>query len=888
LAFVGRTRELDLLEREAALVAELGAGRVVLIEGPPGAGKSTLVTAFLTSIAAARPDLAIARGRCLQTFGSADPYLPFVDALRDLTDERTAGSIGRETLSGLITELAPYWLQVVPLVGNLLSAGFATAAKLRGQSLGDGTPSKEALFIQYLDVIRGVAAQHPLLLFLDDLHWSDHASVALLGHLARGIGQLPVLVVGTLRLTDAELEQHPVLNLARELEREDLLRRIRLDELDAGSLDELVQAEFGGPVAGPLLRWIRLTAGGNPLFATELVRLVKENGAAQQIRDEWHLTEAARQMEVPRSAEAVIETRIERLSEDELRLLQYASIDGNEFDATLLSRLLEQDELDVLDTLERVERRDRLVQAIGETELPDGDTAMRFRFSHALVQTVLYRQVVGKRRVLLHRKAAEVLEQVHGAAAEGVAGRLARHFNEGRVPAQAHRYALSAAAHARRVFAQWEAEELLTIALANAPDDAERCTVQEALGDVYDVVGFYERAVAALEAALSLTAGAGADPLRLKRKTLSVQRKAALLPAPQLLGKVRALLAEPDAVAVERCHLLLELGRAPGATGVTPALAEAVEIAERVAVPALLAETLEQYAVHLIFSGAPEQSLPHLERATSLVGSGQDPLRLARFNAIAGVAHARMNRYRDALAAFEKMLELYERIGDPNGIGAACNNAGALLLRLGRWQEAEEVIGRAAQLHERRDRANLIQSLFNLAELALRRGELDLAEQRYQALLERALAFEHWMSEAVAHAGLGHVQLERGQTAGAQEAGVRVAAVIGDREQWFEDREVVELLFARLEAAEGRVDEAVARLGQASAALESFDRYPWARVEIERARMLRAVDPGEARVILSHVIASMEGSGSAVTAEAEALAAELPVDATRKAMAESA
>jgi len=624
MLFVGREAELDLLDREMALALQIPAGRAIFVEGSAGTGKSALVAEFLARTAAQRPEVAIARGRCLQTFGSADPYLPFVEAIRDLSDDETTGSIKSEKVSELLAELAPYWLSVVPVVGGLLSATFATAARLKGQSIGSA-PSREALFVQYLELIKKLAAQSPLLLVLDDLHWADPSSVALLAHLSRGVANLPVLIVGTLRRTEAELEKHPVVELIRELEREDSARRVPLPEMDAALVHALLRAEFGGEVAEPLSRWMLQTAGGNPLFLSELARLTRQNGAASEQNGEWHLTAAADGIEVPRSAEAVIESRIQHLDPEEVRLLQYASVEGIDFNSTVVAKLLERDELEVLDALDAMERRYQLVKTVGEVELPDGDVATTYTFRSALTQTVLYRQVVGKRRILLHRKAGEMIESIFPDALDDVAGKLARHFHFGRVKDTAHRYARQAAERARAVYAHWEAEELFRIALENSTDDEERADLEERLGDVYDAVGYYERGIEGYGSSLARRAADAAASLRLRRKIVVLERKAGLAPAPLLLQRMRALLAEAADHPRESCLLLLEsVTEMPDAVETQATVQQALRIAESDGDTPLILMALERLAyVVLFFSDRVEEALTYLQRAREMIVHGR-------------------------------------------------------------------------------------------------------------------------------------------------------------------------------------------------------------------------------------------------------------------------
>jgi tetratricopeptide (TPR) repeat protein len=857
----------------AGRALDRSTGRCLFVDGPAGAGKTALVGALVEHLASERPDLRVARGRCLQSFGGAEPYLPFVEALTDISNEDSSDGVQREAISRLLTEIAPYWLSVVPLVGNVLSAGFATAARLRGQTGPAIAPSREALFLQYLQMVKGLARDGPLLLFLDDLHWADQSSVALLAHLSRGIAALPVVVIGTLRGADAELEKQAIGELIRDLEREDLATRIPLEELPYASLAELLAGVLGGPASEPLVRWMYQTAGGNPLFVGELATLLKETGAASETGGEWFLTEAARDFVVPRTAEAVIESRVQRLDLEEIRILQYASVEGSEFNSSVLSRLLEADELSVLDVLERLERQHGLIHSTGEIELPDGDLASSFRFRHALVHTVIYRGVVGKRRVLLHRRAAETLEAIYAEARGEVAGRLARHFHQGRQKESAHRYAREAAERSRRLHAHWEAEECYRLALENSPSPEDRADLEERLGEVYDVVGYYATAVECFRSALSGRSGDLSHSLRLRRKIVVAERKAGLIPAPQLLSEVRELLAQAVGDPEERFYLLLETSMLPNAVGVVDAVEEALALAEVQASPHLIMDALERLAFVLIFFGGKvEEAFPHLKRAQEIAAATGDPLRSERSYEIQGVAHAKVGRYEDALVEFQQALSMAEQLGEPRRIGVVCNNLGTLLLRLGRFEDAEHVLQRAREIHQRRDRATLVHSVLNLAERARRSGEPALAMQRFGELISYAREFEYWTSEAVAHAGAGLALLELGRIQESRQQSWKAISVIADRDEWFEDRELVEILLARLEVIEGSLDAAVSRLGRAADVLHSLDVYAWASVGVERIRILKDADPETARAILEEVVTTTAGVQSGLDRDIQELA----------------
>lgn len=880
---VGREEELERATTEVLQALGGGGGRVLFLQGPAGTGKSTLARAVLDRVAAERPGAAFARGRCLPSFESTEPYLPFVTALLDIVDEGTAGFLEQDRVSNLLAELAPYWLNAVPVVGSVLSASLATATALRGPTV-EAAPSREALFAQYLDLVRGLATAAPLVLFLDDLHWADGSTLALLSHVARGLGDTPVAIVATLR--PGEDGPDAPTNLAAELEQEGIGHSVRLGELAGGALDALLRAEFGGDVAEPLRRWVLSTAGGNPLFASELCRLLIQSGAAVEVRGEWQLTAEAERLDVPRSAEAVIERRIRSLPPSSVRVLQHASVAGSSFGEALLAGLLDWEPDALSAELDRLEREFQLILRAGQAELPGKGMTTVLEFRHALVHTVVYRGLARKRRILLHRRAGQILEGLHAGAEEGVAPRLARHFHEGGVGERAYRYGRIAAEAARAAFAHWEAEDLLRIALEHAEGPVPRSDVLEALADVYDIVGYYDRCLEALHAALEIVEsappeGAALSPLRLQRKRLVVERKGGLVPTSSLLERNHRLLEEAEADDAERCRLLLELVRYPGAPGAMEAAEEALCIAESLEDTSLLAQALERLAVLLVFDGRPAEALPHLQRALDLVGR-DDPVRGAFNRNVAGVARAKLGDYAGALEDFRTMLAMEERTGDLNGIGAAGVNLGAMLRRTGALDEAEEVLQRARTIHERRDRAGLLHSLLNLAERARWAGELDLAAQRFRELVSVAEELEYWTSEVVGWAGLGLCLLEADRLDQARAAQAAATTALAGRDEWFEDREYLDLLRARLEARDGRIQEAEERLAATAVHLEDVDRYAWAVVELERVRLLAGAAPDLARSVLEGVAAAIADSPSALDAVVDELRKHVAVPATSR------
>ncbi|MDQ4044768.1 MAG: tetratricopeptide repeat protein, partial [Chloroflexota bacterium] len=321
------------------------------------------------------------------------------------------------------------------------------------------------------------------------------------------------------------------------------------------------------------------------------------------------------------------------------------------------------------------------------------------------------------------------------------------------------------------------------------------------------------------------------------------------------------LLSEASTFPVEVCHLLMAVSILPDIGDPLKAASEALAVAEEHGDPLLMLPAIERLAgVLIVFAGGrTEDVFPYLQRAQEIVKSLGDPLRAMVYYNLAGIAHAKLGYFGDALQEFERMLEMAEKIGSPKYIATVCDNLGRLMLLQGRHAEAEEYLLRADVIHERREPASRVYSLINLGENARLANNLPLAIERYTQLTELTREIEHWDSEAVAHAGLGLSLLAGGRAAEAQEQAWATVASVADRDRWFANRDMVELFLARLEVNDGKPEAALERLQETAMTLQAQDIYLWALIELERASILRDIDEQAAAEIVSGILAATKG-----------------------------
>ena len=454
-SFVGREPEIRKLETFLQQTVA-GTGRVVFVTGEPGIGKTSLGDEFLRRTRKQGPGLLISRGRCVEQYGTGEAYLPFLDAMGGLLQ-----APGRERIAAILRTYAPTWCMELPTA--FVSTG--SLEKLQQETIG---ATKERMMREMGDALGVLATSSPIVLLLEDLHWADPSSVDLLRHLCQRINTQRLLVVGTFRPEDIERSGHPLKSYKAEMMAHHLCEELALGSLSREHIAEYVDATFApNDFPAELTALVHEKTEGHPLFAANLLQYLSERGDLVKANSRWSLVRPLAQMdlEAPESVRGMISKKIDALDAEERRALQYASVEGTEFLAAVAANLLGMDEIDLEERLALIAKTHRLIEVMGEEELPDGSLTTRYRFSHALYQNFLYSDLVNKRRVALHQQAGERLLSHYGKRARSIATQLALHFERGRDFERAVEYLIHAGDHAAKLYGYAEAEKHYTQAL---------------------------------------------------------------------------------------------------------------------------------------------------------------------------------------------------------------------------------------------------------------------------------------------------------------------------------------------------------------------------------------------------------------------------------------
>jgi DNA-binding SARP family transcriptional activator len=455
-AFVGREGEL------AELIGGLddalaGRGRLFLLVGEPGIGKSRLAEELIVNARARGAWILV--GRCWEG-GGAPAYWPWVQSLRAYVRECDAASLRAQLAAGAadLAQIVPELRERFPDLPHPLSPE-SEGARFR-------------LFDSTVEFLRNASAQRPIVLVLDDLHAADASSLLLLRFLARELGSTRILLLGAYRNLDPIPGQSLTETLA-EVTREPVTRRLWLGGLSAQDVAAYVELTASEIASSELVAALHEETEGNPLFLGETVRLLSAEGVHSEPTLEDRLA-------IPQSVRDVIARRLTHLSEECNRVLVLASVIGREFalDALARAAAVSQDEL--LDTL------DEAMAARIVSDVPGGPG--RLRFAHVVIRDTLYDGLTTARRVRLHRLAVDTCEELYGQEPGPHLAALAHHAIAGSDFDKGLRYAWRAADRALALLAYEEAARLYqtaldALALSAPADGGKRCELLLALGN---------------------------------------------------------------------------------------------------------------------------------------------------------------------------------------------------------------------------------------------------------------------------------------------------------------------------------------------------------------------------------------------------------------------
>lgn len=798
---VGRDAALDAVGRCLDRVRQ-GVGLTLLVTGEAGIGKSRLVGEARTR--AHRLGFQILQGHCFEPDRSL-PFAPVIDLLQTLGAEMTP-----EQLAESLSVSAPALLQLLPEKSGLAP-----------QPAFDPEQDRRRLFDSFVAFLREKSTRAPLLVIVEDLHWSDDASLEGLLHLAHRIGPYPILLLLTYRNDEI---QPGLAHVLAELDRRRLGSELRLDRLSAADIDAMVRAIFdvGRPIRFDLLDRISALTDGNPFFVEETLKSLVVEGEIYFADGRWNRKEMAT-LRVPRSVQEAVRQRVERISEPAQQAISLAAVAGRRFDFTLLQFLLQIDEGELLG----------LIKEMISAQLVIEQTSDRFAFRHALTREAIYSSLLARERQALHGRVAEAIERIPSQMPEAYVADLAMHYAEAGVWDKAFEYARRAGDHAQAMHSPRAAVDQFTRALVAAeslglphqPDIFRR------RGQAYETLGEFDRARTDYESALTAARDQGNRALEW-----------------QALLDLGFLWASQD------------YGRTGGYFG------DALTVAQEIDDPIKIAQSLNRIGNWRFNTGQPYEACRDHENALAIFRNADDRQGVADTLDLLAMASGWQGDASYSAAKYDDAIAIYRELGDRRGL-VNCLVTSALLaivhpfmIDVNSETSVDTALARVdealAIAREIGWRSGEVFALLDMSYCLYGVGELGRGVEALSECLNIAQEIEHKQWEAAARMCIGTVLLDLQSVPAAKrvlEQAVAIAREVGSS-YW---NEYATLTLARAHAMRSDFDEAEATIRQVlapDAGMDSwFDRIGWyARADLALMRG----DAAESLAIVERLLAT--------------------------------
>ncbi len=745
--FTGREHALATLMRSYNSIST--RGRVILISGEAGIGKSRLVREFVQNVP----------GRvffaCAQPGTQGLPYYPVVQALRPVVYERMASL--RDWASQWLGELTRIWPELrshvpdlpVPLAGSPEEVRlrlFEALARLLFL-LGEGP--------------------HPAVLWLDDLHWADQTTLEWVAYLTSHLSEVRMLVVGTYRVEEAE----KVRGLRHHLRRLGMLEDLFLSPLTHADIRHIVGHLFGAAADDDdFVERLHRATGGNPFFLLETMRVLREQQGGFHVAD-------LRDLPLPDTVCQAVESRLSLLQPQTRQVLEAGSILEDRFSFDVIRLVAGRSEAEVASALEELVARQLLV-------LRDG----RYHFAHDLVRRAVEHGLNPVRRQLLHRRAAGAIARLHPQALIT----LAQHLERSAQFEEALATYLRAAAQVQTIGAWQEVEQCYTRALALLdrldPDGCHPVYVHRR-GDILldrAHIRFLQGRLQERDADISLLEQWGercqSERLRLqaclaRSRYLNLDGRYAEALKAARAGLQFAVRLEDTAA---QSRLLARMGFAHYFRGeyevAMEVLHRALDLEKEESAARAEVLSVLSYAYYLVADYV--RSLDYRRQALSIRQRLGRLARVAEDLTDMGVLYTRLNQWEDARRYLEDALSLARRIGSQPAESYALNNLGNLYYVEGNYPAALEHYYQSLVLQRatgsRRGEASALGNA-GMAHLAL--GNYKQAEVliRQSIAIEEEIGYESGLAEDWAH--LGQTLLAQGSADAAFDAAHRALRI---------------------------------------------------------------------------------------------------------------
>jgi tetratricopeptide (TPR) repeat protein len=700
--FIGREQERETLFSILSGTM-MQDGRLVLISGEAGIGKSRLAEEFIQR----SEDL-----NCLCLTGNCLPgipyaYLPFVEAFNNIMRSTTELSKG----------------QVQTGVGRLLGSKVNVCFDDEKSTVIDTTWTPDRIMFSVLEFIKNRTKIQPMIIRIEDLQWADSQSIQLLHFLARNAKSMKLMLLGTYRseelVTESGESRGALFDTLRLMRREDLVEEIELRGLSPENVGSLVEGTLGDKVDLEVTKRVVEESEGNPLYAIETTRMLASSKQIKKQHGQWKLIPGIVLM-VPDTIREIVRRRMERLNDRERGSLELAAVIGYRFDVELLAKVAQMDRLTLFGDLDKMSSVHQMIM-----DIPQG-----YQFSHHVIRQVVYETISAAKRSEYHRLVGLSIEEMDP---DSNIAELALHFNMANDRKRDAKYSLCFADQCVMRGAMTESIPYLERVLGYIESDQELASYWEkvnmnlAYANLY--IGNLEKAVSYLNVIVEKKGLVNADP-RLLRYLAECWCGVAL--GEGTLDKTFGYLdlAEEEAIKSEDKHELSEI------------------LADR--------------GTFSLWKGDFEKAEVSFLRSIELLRDGNDPDQMVRFMSYLADVYLTLGKIEKALETVEDAARIANGIPGFSGQMEALYYSGMVHFHLGNWREARKLLERSADIAKKIGQTALLcWTDTNLSLLHDSLGDNDTALMKAQNGLERAKEVESKFVLLLSYSTMVHACLRK-------------------------------------------------------------------------------------------------------------------------------
>ncbi|MFO7792417.1 MAG: tetratricopeptide repeat protein [Candidatus Saliniplasma sp.] len=766
--FVDREEEKDSLKECLDIVRNHGA-RTIFIKGKAGVGKTRFVMDLESYFKSRGFKLLVGKSY----YDTIDPYHPFNDAFEKILDDNEKKN-------------------QVPGVNSSSS----TSKETRDKNFLDF--QRRAKFYESTKWVKKIASEQPLVVFLDNLQWSDNATLRLLHYMTDNLGESPVLFIGSYRPEEV-FSNHPLMDIKRRMSRRSLIKEIDIDRFDLSATQKIIESVIGVKgVPEDFVDKMYEETEGNPLYIKRSLKTLLEAGKVDPLKNKYPKEEIERiNLKVFRR---IIKRRVERLPQKTKNIIQVGSVIGEKVDLKLLSKVLDKNEFHLLD----------IIDTLLEADLwYDEPSKNRFSFSHKVVHDVVYENINKSKRIRVHKKTAESLKELEEDHLDEYFAALGYHYEKSRRFRSAMKYYQKGAEKAKDIYANEDAlkmyEKALDLEEKVSTEDSTKISLLENIGDVHKMLGRYEAArnyynkalkgtsdseinqrfyrkiadtweeqsdvskiISATDKGLSLEGKTNEETCKLlKNKGWAYLRKGEYEEAYRYFEEEKEI-AENLESEEDISRALHDLGTLEyyknNFDKAVELLKRSIDIRKDIGLKKGLSASLNNLGMVYLRGGDQKEALNHWKEAYRINEDTNDRSGMAHSLHNIGIVYLNQGNLEEALDNYEKSIEIRKKIGDRSGEGVSLGSIGNIYVKKGEIKKGLEYYEEALSIFEEiGDKLRISTWLANKSDIYIDKGELDKAEEHLQKGYDRSREIGNEFNKGFIMNKLGVVYRERGE-----------------------------------------------------------------------------------------------------------------------------